>query len=368
MKGWNKMKKKNLICIILLTFFLMSVSTINLSADAKINLGNTLEDIKQKLDLLLGDYGIKFQLGKFSPSETAIRWAHWKYLTDNDVKTTAEFVNVFIEEWSKYPVDFIKKTNLKEIVFVKDLTVSGQKRKAMPDYVGEAVYYDITSGNGLYAQYVIHHEFYHNVEEDFFGDVYFFDPIWNSYNEDDFEYGQGGYTAYEGVDMGELRKGFVTNYSMYGLEEDKAEVFSHLMVAEYYYITMEMIKQDEILRNKVTYMVNFLNEISPEMDWNYFKRINRQHNNIKNTISEEFFYESGSFIKVSERVWIEKDQNGNVINVYEESYREGDYIYLWKSAGRMWLTLPLKNGTQSYYKYIDKTDGWIEYKKMKKIK
>ncbi len=80
----------------------------------------------------------------------------------------------------------------------------------------------------------MHHEFYHLIEYNLieynsFKDFYYKDPDWNSLNSKDFTYGKGGASAYSDSTFANEKHpfdGFVTEYSTYGLEEDKAEIYT----------------------------------------------------------------------------------------------------------------------------------------------
>lgn len=225
-------------------------------------------------------YNIEVYLNKFKPSSYASRWASWTTLSDEDSTVFFPFIKVFYEEWSKYPSAWIDLNNLKGIAFVKDLVVVGQERFAMPDAYGEVLYYDIDYlvYGQRYVRECIHHEFYHMIEENFFSDMYYKDPLWNKLNPDGFVYGDGGYTAYSNATYANEKhplNGFVTGYATYGLEEDKAEVYSYLFCTDSYSELLEWIVEDKILNSKVRYMKAFLVSKVAEMDESYFIKIHR---------------------------------------------------------------------------------------------
>ncbi|MBN2695900.1 hypothetical protein JXR93_14665 [bacterium] len=244
---------------------------------------NRLEFQKDRLNLYLKKYGVTAYVLPFEGSSYANKWSKWDYLTEADGKKLKKYVDLFIQEWSKYPVEWVKKSNLKAIAFVKNLNVVKQNRAAMPDAYGEVLYFDIGYDiyGELYQRSTIHHEYYHMIEENYFGSFYYKDPKWNEFNEKGFEYKGGGYLAYEDNEYqykNHPKKGFVDTYSMYGLEEDKAQVYSYLMTTEYYEKFIEWVKTDSILKNKMVYMRDFIKDKCDEMDDDYFKKI---HSKIK---------------------------------------------------------------------------------------
>ncbi len=242
---------------------------------------STLEYQKERLTLFLKTYNVTPYILPFEGSSYANKWSKWDYLTENDGKTLKKYVDIFIDEWSKYPVEWVKKSNLKAIAFVKNLNVVNQNRAAMPDAYGEVLYFDIGYGRygELYQQSTIHHEYYHMIEENYFGSFYYKDPKWNAFNEKGFQYKAGGYLAYEDGEYqhkNHPKKGFLDTYSMYGLEEDKAQVYAYLMTTEYHEMFIEWIKTDSILKNKMEYMKSFIKEKCLDMDNNYFEKIHKK--------------------------------------------------------------------------------------------
>ncbi len=243
----------------------------------------TIKAVKNKLKKLEEKYGIEFYIGAntFEPSSYAKQWNKWVDLTDDDYEELNRYMNVFIEEWNKYPVNWVKNSNLKGIAIVKKLNVSNQYRAAMPDAYGEVLYYDIEYGYAgeIYEREVIHHEYYHMIEDNYFGSFYYKDPKWNAFNEKGFKYGNGGASAYEEENFSNKdhpKKGFASTYSMYGLEEDKAEVYAYLFTTHYYSKMMKWVKEDEILNKKVNYMLDFLKSKDSELTKEYLDKIHKE--------------------------------------------------------------------------------------------
>ncbi|MDP2673127.1 MAG: putative zinc-binding metallopeptidase [Nanoarchaeota archaeon] len=198
-------------------------------------------------------------------------------LSQDDEEELAKYINLFYIEFNKYPQDFIKNVNLGEVAFVKNLSVDGQYRAAEPDSTNEVLFYDIYLGNydKEYQQEVVHHEFYHMIEEEINGDPYYKDPVWASFNDPDFEYGSGGALAYDDPEYANKvpESGFISVYSTYGLEEDKAEIFAYLFVPE---LAEEMYSKainDPILDKKVKYMKDFISKHSEHMGEDFWQKI-----------------------------------------------------------------------------------------------
>ena len=187
-----------------------------------------------------------------------------------------KYYAALIEEFSKYPTEFIKKSNLKRIVLVEKLAEGSTFMAARPITNAETLYYDVTYFTSeLYARYVIHHEFYHMIEEEWNGSAFYKDPNWAAFNEKGFSYGDGGRSAYnQREDVWSFvhpMKGFVNWYSSYGLEEDKAVVWGGMFTPELWKLVKTMIRTDSIIGAKVDYLRKFGESYSAEMDeefWN----------------------------------------------------------------------------------------------------
>jgi len=185
-----------------------------------------------------------------------------------DYKDLLKYLLIFKEEFEKYSQQYIKKTGLRSVVFCKELAYLGQERAALPDAFKETLFYDFLLGsyNPTYQRHVVHHEFYHMIEEQFFKDFYYKDPIWSSFNSNEHKYGDGGSTQ-RGSDQYPIthpKEGFINLYSTSGLEEDKAEVYAILWVEDEKKQVFEWLEEDKILKRKINYMQEFIKKIETE--------------------------------------------------------------------------------------------------------
>lgn len=85
--------------------------------------------------------------------------------------------------------------------------------------------------------------------------------------------GEAAYYVPEYAHRQHPQDGFVNGYSLFALQEDKAEVYQHLMIKEDYHKLMRWTETDRVLLNKVNYMKDFIHSISPSMNEEYFRKI-----------------------------------------------------------------------------------------------
>ena len=166
------------------------------------------------------------------------------------------YLRLFMEEFGKYPPQFVRAAGLKSIIFAKNLSMGdGLERGAIPDYEARSVYYNPFCGrhDEMYQRHVLHHEFFHLADYVFHGDAYLTDPYWASLNRLDFLYGNGGRTARTSDQFGVTNRegGFVNRYSTSGIEEDRAEIFASMWIPMEANLLEQRSRSDVILRAKI---------------------------------------------------------------------------------------------------------------------
>jgi hypothetical protein len=250
------MKSKIIYTLLLLVF--VSCSTVIPQCNK--NTGSKSAD--SLLTDLQNTYGLCLEIIDPSGTSWSADLVHFEKLEKQDHKEMEKYCQLFRSEFFKYPKEFIAFTKLQRIILVKDLYNQGVPVAAMPDYYKENLYIDIYVGNydPLYQRHVIHHEFYHMIEEQFNGNPYYVDPEWNKFNDPAFKYGTGGINnrTEEMRPITHPLPGFISLYSATGLEEDKAEIFAALMTSEEREMIMPWTKDDLILKNKIEYLISFL--------------------------------------------------------------------------------------------------------------
>lgn len=204
-----------------------------------------------------------------SPHKIGFFWAE-----PRDYKDLKNYLVLLDEEFSKYPKTFHPKVKLERIALLKYLNISGyngisnQLRSAIPDVYTKTLLFDFRSArfNPEYQKSTVHHEYFHFIDEIINGHDYWKDPEWTAFNDPNFNYGNGGewYRTEEyAKPLTYPEKGFIDKYSTTALVEDKACVFAALMREPDRKTVLHWAKTDSILKNKITYINEFINDIEP---------------------------------------------------------------------------------------------------------
>jgi hypothetical protein len=191
------------------------------------------------------------------------------------------FIRLFSQEFSLYPLDLVKRCKLKRIVFCKELTCRGRgELGGLTDCINGTIYLDVgllSATTKHYQSRAIHHEMMHIID---FSDERkdSDDERWSALNPADFIYGK----QRVGLDdvglllFSEDLPGFLDEYSTRNIAEDKAEVFSNLIVVPTY--LEYRMKHDATLRAKVGHVKELVAKACPEMKeafWDTAKQVAR---------------------------------------------------------------------------------------------
>jgi hypothetical protein len=200
-----------------------------------------------------------------------------------DAKKVEIYAGLFVEEFSLYPEAFIKKSKLRRVVFCIELSYAGQLRAAVPDLENNTLYLDVKRGDYSkpYQRGAIHHDFFHMVDwmDDF---KLYEDDEWTKLNEKGFKYGTGGVNAQNDPTTGVLTDkypGFLNHYSTTGVEEDKAEIYCHLIISSGH--VAEKVKKDPVLKTKTERMRKLLADFCREMNDAFWEKIGKVKRNDK---------------------------------------------------------------------------------------
>jgi len=213
----------------------VAVALAQIKADPLVDLGKT--------------YGVQIEVVKEAFTTQAKGYTiSGKPPTDAEME---KYTPLFVKEWSLYPPSLMKKAKVTKIVFCDGLQVGEQYRAAVPAFELDTMYYDPALGSFSphYQRNVVHHEFFHMLDQRM--GAMRVDPDWSALNAPDFKYGDGG-EKMRAAGVGELTAdipGFLTRYGTAAVEEDKAELFAHLIV-DSAYVTDRSAK-DAVLAAKI---------------------------------------------------------------------------------------------------------------------
>jgi hypothetical protein len=174
-------------------------------------------------------------------------------------------------EFSVYPPEIIRSSRIERIVVCTSLRASGTELAGlavMGPFVIDTLFIDMqrVTRNWSFARSAVHHEFYHAV--DYVDDLdHYIDTEWFHLNVPGFKYSRQHCTG--GV-KATRRSGFLTNYSMVAVHEDKAELYCHLLTA--YDLVMKRCATDKWLLMKVNRMKRLLKDFCPAYDEDFWTR------------------------------------------------------------------------------------------------
>lgn len=285
------------------------------------------EQIRSDIDILEDKFDIKFQYKKrpkrYGKRLHGGRISYRKLRKRSDGDRLELMLGMLKEEFLKYPDEFFTSFKIKEIVFVKNLTVYGSElhggksiRYLVPDVMakGSVMYVSIYESyfckfevcqddtvivNEDYLRDTIHHEIFHLVDP-VINSFYPGDPSWTNFNtehsyncdlkkdtqkneDDDTLFLQisnmknaedcekARLTNHFGLES--MKPGFLTAYSTVAVEEDKAEMFMFLMRPQRFESLVIAMYADDVIMNKVTYLMNKLYERYSGFNWRYLDKI-----------------------------------------------------------------------------------------------
>jgi len=153
--------------------------------------------------------------------------------SSSDDATVIAVVTMIYNEWSKYPSGFLTKVGLKKIAIAGSIKNSGYEVAAMPRAEDlDVVYYSTNFGAEAYMKRIAHHELNHLIEYNAYGTYYYNDATYKACNSPEFSYSSSGIDAYTGLGISAYalhpKEGLIDGYSTYGIEEDKAQMYTEL--------------------------------------------------------------------------------------------------------------------------------------------
>ena len=211
-------------------------------------------DIKDLLDKLFELHNLKFEE---IISEKTLNHADYKV----ECKPLAErdldyYMPIFFFEFSLYPISFIRNSKLKKIYLANSIRYIDDKvnenRSVLINSSDLSIIYSCNERNINIIKKIMHNEifkFIYNVDDH----RYLNEQNWEDLNIPGFKYGSND------IQIDYYRNGFLNFISTQDIDEDKAEIFSHMFNNP----TEAFDNSLTIIMNKVMYHVNFFEKFDP---------------------------------------------------------------------------------------------------------
>ncbi|MDQ3159381.1 MAG: putative zinc-binding metallopeptidase [bacterium] len=247
---------------------------------SQLQAANNIGEAEAALQSFLDYYGLDMQLTNITKT-TYEESGNFKFTrpANKHLSSIKTYGSMFMDEWAKYPPDFIKASRLNSVAFVVGLQVdygNGHRDVAATyDVLSDIMMYDVSYGASLYSEQVVHHEFNHLFEYNQNNTYTRPDPSFTQCNP--VAYGSGGASAYEDGNYSYTQhpnNGFVTTYAKTAIEEDRAELFGYLMQEDNYASLISWNKSDSCLAKKTGIYQKYIRSLAPTMTDSYYDAIN----------------------------------------------------------------------------------------------
>lgn len=189
-------------------------------------------------------------------------------LSEADMARLRKYGPVFIDEWSKYPKDFISSVGIKSVTLAKSIIMGDRSLAGLAgtDETGNVILRALNPT--VYdSRQVLHHEVGHSVAYKIFNNYQSASVgSWLALNPVGFAYTQqiNPGCSFEKCPPSQLDPNFISKYSMYNDKEEHAELFAHLMMGGSDQTGSPLLSQ------KVQYFKNLLVQSLPLFTEEYF--------------------------------------------------------------------------------------------------
>ncbi len=192
--------------------------------------------------------------------------------------TNGDMVLYFLrKEFAKYPAELVRLSGVKRIVLCRDLKSGGTRIAGVAVEKNSSIYVDSTTqvGDEAHRRRTLHHEFFHFLDyaqHTEHADV-MHNPAWEAANPPGVPYGATPPPPKPGERnwASHPYAGFLSNYSLKALPEDRAELFAGLMTNN---LTLRLLLQrDQNLVTKVRLLKEELAQFCPRIDEAFWGRM-----------------------------------------------------------------------------------------------
>jgi len=229
-------------------------------------------EVKTAIEQFLNDYDLQIN---YITKITFVQHKDWWYklepLSESDVNF---YLPLLALELSLYPKHFFKKIKLKNLTLANTVIFHAdnyeQYRAGLPDYEEDSLSFVLSCKERSikYIRNVIHHELFHYFYFMVVGPFEEKDDLWEMFNPKGFEYTlKSTVWSQKEILVSDYNdyNSFVSHFSKTKLEEDKAEIFSHM-------VTSGNDVKDLLQREGVIGKYLYIRQLMENFDKNEFKQ------------------------------------------------------------------------------------------------
>lgn len=245
---------------------------------SQLRAASTVADANVVINKFASGYGYEVVASTtFSSAEQEIRGS-WQPLFERDLGLLKNYGSWLMTEWLKYPKEWVQQTKLKKIIFANDLKLEGTAANVLgfvdPDVPWVLIDIKNAETGQSTALKILHHEYGHLVDFSLVSMIGL-EAEWKAFNPPDFTYSNasGGIENLTGV-VRHPQMGFVSNFALQNVDEDRAEIYSYLFSTSHYHLLQTWLPSDPYLQKKVDYFKKLIKDTVPGMDDAYLSRIN----------------------------------------------------------------------------------------------
>ncbi len=193
------------------------------------------------------------------------------------VEKYSSHLSILEKEIEIYPIDFLKKIGLKKIILCGGITLYGNHYGGYTERLMGNVVYDVAreypdpKTRLADSRLTFHHELFHVLDDQIHFDRssrFYSDPQWKALNPPGFLYHNLGGPKPDRIGLDSSTPGFLTGYSRYSINEDKAEVFAWKITRPN--VIDERARIDKILEKKSRHLEAVISRFAPEIDGRFW--------------------------------------------------------------------------------------------------
>lgn len=224
------------------------------------------------------NHGLIILIRDFGLGTKARELYSWEYCTDKDNPALEKMLSVLIKNWI-LPADFIGKTGLKALAFVKNISFMDTGVGGGADLADRFLMCGVDPGaSEEWIMHILYHEYMHFIDNVMYESGIFDASRWAALNRPGTGYSYSGALDmindnFSFVNEPHPSPGFLNGYSMADIYQDKAEVFACLLIPSWYKRVKPWLKTDPYLSSKFAYMKNALAKMSPLFTEDFFRRL-----------------------------------------------------------------------------------------------